>query len=73
VPWQIAVQDTGSTAARPSYSDPWRDIARYNAMLGGDATLDAYVTEARQQRRGAWREACTARAVDDWIRAGFDR
>ena len=59
------------------YTDPSRGIRTYMATLGRSsgtwqAALDAFMTEVRQQRRGYWRDAFTAKAVNAHIRAGFD-
>lgn len=53
------------------YPAPTRSVATYNALQGGTATLAAFLTECRLQSKDNWRPAYTARAVNDYIRAGF--
>ena len=62
------VLETGASVA---YPDPDRDCADYNASLGRTGSFEGFIAEVRQQRRGYWRQAYTAVAVGDYIRAGF--
>ncbi|MDA8020741.1 MAG: hypothetical protein MPN21_25155 [Thermoanaerobaculia bacterium] len=71
--WQAEVGDTTSTVESPGFPDPDRDIARYHdEVLGAASSYEAFVAAAREQRRGNWQDAYTARAVNDWVRQGFD-
>ncbi|HEX7009389.1 MAG TPA: right-handed parallel beta-helix repeat-containing protein, partial [Phycisphaeraceae bacterium] len=51
--------------------DADRNVDRYAASQGGQANWEAFLTQARQQRRGNWRDGYTAKAVVDYIRSGF--
>lgn len=71
--WIAANGETGSTAEQVTYPDPNRTIETYQASLGGTATIDAFISEARKQSKATWRTEYTASAVNDWIRAGFGK
>src|SRR6266550_3472500 len=68
--WMSKVDPMASSLA-PGYADPSRNIARYNASLGGIASDDAFITQARLQSRSNWRPAYTARAAIDYVQQGF--
>src|ERR1700704_6951306 len=53
------------------YPDPNRSVGSYNSTLGGTATLEAFLSEARLQSKDNWHLQYTADAVNDYIRAGF--
>jgi hypothetical protein len=53
------------------FPDPMRTIETYAASKGLDASLDAFLAEARQQRRGEWRDEFSAYSVINYIREGF--
>ncbi len=69
--WLGRVGDTTSTAKRASFPDASRTIASYHASIGGAPSLDAFMAEARKQSRSNWRPQYTAKAVGEYIRAGF--
>jgi hypothetical protein len=69
--WKALVNDTTSVAQQVVFPDPTRSIATYHASIGGAPSLDAFMTEARNQSKSNWRVQYTARAVNDYIRAGF--
>ena len=71
--WLDASGETGSTATPVRFVDPGRTLGTYNASIGGEPTFDAFIAEARKQRRGNWREQYTARAALAYIQAGFER
>lgn len=76
VPFNFAswVQRSGETNGQntpPSFPDPDRTIAGYMAHLGMTPTLEAFLSEAREQSRNNWRPEFTAAAVNRWIREGF--
>jgi hypothetical protein len=69
--WTAKTADNSSSGSL-QFVDPDRDIAKYSASIGlTDATLEGFLTAARQQRRGHWDARLTAAAVNDYIRAGF--
>ncbi|MCX5662981.1 MAG: right-handed parallel beta-helix repeat-containing protein [Planctomycetota bacterium] len=51
--------------------DPTRGVAEYQASLGGRASLEAFLAQARAQSRQTWREAYLAETVCAFIRAGY--
>jgi hypothetical protein len=69
--WKALVRDTTSVAFQPNFPDPNRDIASYHASIGGAASLASFMTEARKQSKQNWRVEYTAKAVHNYIRAGF--
>lgn len=69
--WRSAVGETDALFSAPQFPDPERTIATYHQALGRPATFDAFISEARQQRKGYWRPEYTASAVNNYIRAGF--
>jgi len=71
--WPSVSGETDATYADMTFTDPNRSAGSYNATFGGGATLEAFLAEARKQSRLYWRPAYTAKAVNDYIRAGFDK
>lgn len=69
--WATVADEADAALDDTPLPDPARDLAAYNASLGGPASLEAFMTEARQQRKGHWRQEYTAQAASAWIRAGF--
>jgi len=69
--WLAGPGRAGERAARVRFADPRRDIATYQAALGLEPTLEAFLREARKQSRRNWRPEFTARAVIQYIREGF--
>jgi len=65
------VQDTTSVSQQAQYPAPSRTIATYHASIGGSASYQAFLTEARRQSKSFWRHEYTAAAVRSYIRAGF--
>ena len=53
------------------FPDPDRCIETYMKSLGMEPTIDAFVAAARAQSKRTWRPEFTAKAVNDYIRAGF--
>lgn len=68
--WQDGIEPDANRTQR-KYRDPARTIGTYNRSLGGDATLDAFLADARNQSRQSWRPQMTADAVNDYMREGF--
>lgn len=71
--WKNQTRESGHTVTAISFADPNRTAATYNATLGGSATLDAFLVEAKKQSRFNWRPPYTAQALNDYVRAGFAR
>ena len=69
VPWPVT--GTNRNSEDVEFVDPNRSVASYNATLGGAATFEAFIAEARKQSKENWRPEYTASAVNDYIRAGF--
>jgi len=70
--WLTAIDPAGSSAA-PSYADPSRNMASYNSSLGGLASEDAFLAQARLQSKSNWQSAYTAQAAMSFIQRGFYR
>jgi hypothetical protein len=69
--WKPLVHDSTSVEQPAAFPDPNRTIETYHASIGGAASLDAFMLEARLQSKSYWRTQYTAQAVNDYIRAGF--
>lgn len=69
--WAAQCPESGAVVDTSSFDDPLRDLGAYHGWLGGEPTLDGFISEARRQRRGNWRAAYTADAAGAWIRNGF--
>lgn len=50
--WQQRSRETGSNAKQVSFSDPTRNVASYHQSIGGAATNEAFLTQARKQSKG---------------------
>jgi hypothetical protein len=68
--WSRRAKDS-SRVARVEFTDPTRTAATYNATLGGEATREAFLAQARRQSKSDWRIQYTAAPVIDYIREGF--
>ncbi len=69
--WTEVASESDASVESDPFPDPTRDLATYSGYLGFEPTLDGFMRQARQQRKGYWRESLTARTVGDWIREGF--
>ena len=69
--WKPMVHDTTSVAQDSPFPDPNRTIATYHQSIGGQASIEAFMSAARLQSKSNWRTQYTAQAVNDYIRAGF--
>jgi hypothetical protein len=69
--WVEETEETGATNTPVSFPDPERDIESYMTSLGGDASLEAFLAQARLQSRHNWRPEYTAKAVVNYMRVGF--
>lgn len=63
--------ESDASTTDPSLPEPSRSVASYHASLGRAADTEAFLTEARNQRKGNWRPAYTAHVVNDYFRAGL--
>lgn len=65
--WQAFVYDLESVVV-PFESGLWGSLSieRYQASLGQEPTLDAFMEQARQQRRGDWDHRYTAESVQTY-------
>jgi hypothetical protein len=71
--WIAATGETNGVYTQPSFPDPTRSPASYNASLGGTPTLEGFLSEARKQSRLNWRPEYTAVQAGNYFRAGFGR
>ena len=69
--WVALSGETGAQAAQFEFVDPGRTLATYHGSIGGSPTHEAFMAEARQQSKQNWRQAYTAQAVIQYVRAGF--
>jgi hypothetical protein len=69
--WTRHTGEQGARAERVRYVDPERTIEGYMKHLGLEPSFEAFIREARRQRKGNWRREFTAEAVNAWFRAGF--
>lgn len=72
------LSESGETGAvfltmAPSYPDPDRDLESYSTSIGTGSTLAEFIAVARLQSRQNWRSDLMAHAINEYIRAGFDR
>lgn len=71
--WSFA--HSNMAAASEGWPDPNRSVRSYLESRGlpvstPDGVLD-FLEDCSRQRKGFWRESCTARAVVNYVRAGF--
>ncbi len=69
--WSSATGDSGSKVEQLAFPNPGRTSADYAASLGFNRSFDAFITEARKQRKGYWRTAFTSLAINNYIREGY--
>jgi hypothetical protein len=71
--WMTASGESDATELGGlTFSDPDRDLESYAASLGTGDLAD-FIALARRQTRLNYRPELTAPAINDYIRAGFDR
>ena len=71
LPQWLALTGGSEMAPRDAFPDPERGIETYQASLGEEPTLVAFLASALEQSRSNWRPEYTAAAVNNYIRAGF--
>lgn len=69
--WFSLVGDGTSAVEQVAYADPQRSLASYNDTLGGPASFDAFMAEARLQSKAYWRWDYTATMANRYLRMGF--
>ncbi len=70
--WPAVSGESGAIFSQINYRDPERDIPTYmRDIINAEPSLDAFMTEALKQSKDNWRQQYTARAVNDYIREGF--
>ena len=69
--WSAQSGEAGAHYRPIAFVDGARDIASYNASLGGEASLEAFAREVHAQARGNYRPAYTAAALLKYLRAGY--
>jgi hypothetical protein len=69
--WKVQVGDSTSAVQPAVYPDPDRSVASYHARIGGAASLEAFLEEAREQSWSRWRTRYTAAIVNRYLRRGF--
>lgn len=69
--WVTDTGETGSTNTPVSFPDAVRDLAAYNATLGGPATIEAFSQRIRQHWKGNYDARLAPQAIHAWLNAGF--
>ncbi|MGM0567684.1 MAG: hypothetical protein ACQESB_00535, partial [Elusimicrobiota bacterium] len=69
--WVNISGESGAKAEKIDFADPTRDLASYHQYIGGEASAEAFIEEAKKQDRHNWRYEYTAMAVNEYIREGF--
>jgi len=73
--WGEITGEKDGRFAKIEYPEPNRSIESYMRELGYEGTDEQlyarFFQEVRTMRRGAWRDAFTTRAVNDYLRDGF--
>lgn len=69
--WTNRTGETGAQYVQPNFPDPSRNIARYNASLGGAANFEDFIADARNMSKANWNAAYVAPAVNQWYWQGF--
>jgi hypothetical protein len=67
-----AVRENDALWQGVDYSSPKRNLAKYNAKLGGKGTIAAFLAAARAQSAKQWDLNYTAAASAAYIRTGFN-
>jgi hypothetical protein len=71
--WRTLTGDEATSIAGQEFPDPGRTLESYNQMLGGTASLAGLIVELRQQSRATWRPEYGAKAINAYMRGGFNR
>lgn len=68
--WNSVTGDN-SSLSNYSFPDTTRCIETYQAYIGAEASIDAFIEACKAQNRYSWNENYTAEKVGNWIKAGF--
>ena len=71
LPQWLALAGGSEIAPRDAFPDPERGIETYQASLGEEPTLAAFLASALEQSRSNWRPEYTAAAVNNYVRVEF--
>jgi hypothetical protein len=71
--WVAASGETGSSFELVSFTDPDRDVSTYMTSIGATGAHEEFMAVAVEQSRQNWDARYTANALNNYIRAGFDR
>lgn len=55
-----------------NWLDPERSVGSYHATIGGQATTESFIEEARNRKLNQWPEEYSAYSVINYIREGFN-
>lgn len=69
--WIINTNEQNADTNKIKFVDPNRNITTYNLSVGGNATLENFLFEAKKQNKCNWRTEYTAASVNNYIRKGF--
>jgi hypothetical protein len=69
--WISQMFDTTAIFQQINYVDPARNIESYMTLQSSNPSLQSFMEEAIQQRKGYWRDEYTAYNVNCYIRDGF--
>jgi len=69
--WLELSGETDSKWEEVDFVDTNRSLATYNASLGGEASFEAFITEAREQSCHNWNWDYSAVKIRDYFKEGF--
>ncbi|MBW2734302.1 MAG: hypothetical protein JRH20_18080 [Deltaproteobacteria bacterium] len=69
--WKTASGETSAKTFSGTFVDPDRTVASYAETLGLAKSLEAFLEAARGQNRLNWQHTLSAKAVNEYIQAGF--
>lgn len=69
----ISKVESDASNSRVNYSEAGRDMADYNASIGGSRSLSAFLDEAREQGKMSWNWKYTAGKAISYVASGYNR
>ncbi len=69
--WLTTSAEPNSLAERADFFEPTRSVESYHTSLGQPGTFEAFITEAKKQRKGYWRPEYETLSIIQYIRDGF--